>query len=107
MSSDRPLATREEVNQAIREIRDYHEEGRKGLDEVPERSRQGARDIDAQAERLGWNPTRLRKARQFAHREEGYTQQRLNELCRLLREHRPIFGISHVGLLVTVPWPQR
>lgn len=58
----------------------------------------------------GWagSPTKLRKARQFAHRAEGHSRERLDALCRLLREHRPIFGIAHVGLLVTVvPWPER
>lgn len=107
MSEDRAPATSEEVADAIRAIRAYHDQGRQSLRELPQRGKHGARAIDEQAERLGWNPTRLRKARQFAHREEGYSRDRLNELCRLLREHRPVFGISHVGLLVTVPWPER
>lgn len=107
MASERPQASLEEVTQAIREIRTYHEQGRRSLRELPERGKHGARAIDEQAERLGWNPTRLRKARQFAHPKTGYSRERLNELCGLLREHRPVFGTSHVGLLVTVPWPER
>jgi hypothetical protein len=105
MSSDRPLASREAVAEAIHEIRAYHQQGRQSLRELPERGQHGARAIDAQAERLGsnWNATKLRKARQFANREGGYSRQRLKELCRLLRKHRPVFGISHIGLLVMVP----
>jgi len=107
MQSGRPQVSREDVAQAIKEIRTYHDQGRQSLRELPQRGKHGARAIDEQAERLGWNSTRLRKARQFAHSEEGYSRERLNELCRLLREHRPVFGVSHVGLLVTVPWPER
>jgi hypothetical protein len=25
----------------------------------------------------------------------------------MLHEHRPAFGVTHVVLLVTVPWPER
>lgn len=107
MNDDRPPATADEVATAIWEIRAYHDQGRQSLRDLPSRGKHGARTIDEQAERLGWNSTRLRKARQFAHREEGYSRKRLNELCRLLRAHSPVFGISHVGLLVTVPWPER
>lgn len=107
MSEDRASAKPEEVAAAIWAIRAYHDQGRQSLRELPRRGKHGSRAIDEQAERLGWNVTRLRKARQFAHPEEGYSKERLNELCRLLREHRPEFGVSHVGLLVTVPWPER
>jgi hypothetical protein len=107
MPGERSQASEEDVTEAIREIRAYHDQGRQSLRELPERGKHGARAIDEQAERLGWNPTRLRKARQFARAGEGYSRDRLNELCRLLREHRPVFGTAHVGLLVTVPWPER
>ncbi|MFO0881820.1 MAG: hypothetical protein U0840_31425 [Gemmataceae bacterium] len=107
MSSERPTASPEVVSQAIRDIRAYHDQGRQSLRDLPQRGEYGGGAIDGQAERLGWNPTRLRKARQFAHPEEGYSRDRLNELCRLLREHRPVFGVTHVALLVSVPWSQR
>jgi hypothetical protein len=106
-SSERPKASREEAGKAIQEIKAYHEQGRRSLRELPRRGEHGARAIDEQADKLGWNPTRLRKARQFAHNSEGYSRDRLAELCNLIRDHRPVFGVSHVGLLVTVPWPQR
>jgi hypothetical protein len=107
MSESRPRASRDQVERSIREIREYHRQGRASLRELPERGRFGQRALDEQAERRGWNVTRLRKARQFAHADEGYSRERLNELFRLLREHRPVFGVSHVGVLVTAPWPAR
>src|SRR4051812_46317451 len=107
MRSDRPQASKDEVAEAIQALRECHGQGRQSLRELPERGKHGTRAIDPQAERLGWNVTRLRKARQFAHREEGYSREQLNELCQLLKEHLPVFGIAHVGLLVTVPWPKR
>jgi hypothetical protein len=107
MRSERPQASGEEVSQAVREIRAYHDQGRQSLKELPERGKHGAGAIDAQAEALGWNATKLRKARQFAHREGGYSRRQLDELCRLIREYRPHFGTAHIGLLVTVAWRER
>src|SRR5262249_33667210 len=103
---NRPRATSAEVERSVREIREYHRQGRASLRELPQRRARGQRDLDEQAEGLGWNVTRLRKARQFADPEGGYSQDRLNELCRLLREHRPIFGVAHVGILVTISWAE-
>src|SRR5262245_19268960 len=104
MSESRPRATREEVAAAIRQITDYYRQGRTSLRELPGRGRYGARAIAAQAERLGWAETRLRKARQFASPEAGYSRGRLHELISLLREHRPVFGVCHVGVLVSASW---
>jgi hypothetical protein len=107
MASDRPKASREDADQAIRAIRDYHKEGRKSLREQPERGRHGAKQIEAEAERLGWNPTKLRDARMFAHPVEGYSRERLDELFQLLREHRPVFGVTHAAHLASVPLARR
>jgi hypothetical protein len=104
MSESRPRASTAEVNQSIREIRDYHKQGRASLRKLPERGGYGGKAIAEQAKRLGWNATRLRKARQFAMQ---YTQTQLNELCKLVREHQPHFGTAHVGILVTVPDAQQ
>ena len=51
----------------VRENLAYHDQGRQSLRELPERGKHGARAIDAQAEELGWNATKLRKARAFAY----------------------------------------
>ena len=107
MSSDRPLATRDEVDEAVRQIRAYPKQGRQSLQHLPGRALYGASQIKELGDELDWADTRLRKARQFADPVEGYSRDRLNELCRLLREHRLVFGLSHVGVPVTVPWPQR
>jgi hypothetical protein len=107
VSKERPPVTRADVSAAISEIRAYHAQGVQSLRELPVKGAYGAGAIDEQAGRLSWNPTKLRKARQFAHPESGYSGERLKELFRLLREHRPVFGVTHIGLLVSVPWPQR
>jgi hypothetical protein len=106
MSENRPRASRDEVERSIREIREYHRQGRASLRELPERGRYGQRALDEQAERLGWNVTRLRKARQFADPAAGYSREQLNELFRLLRAHRPVFGTAHAGVLVTASWAE-
>ena len=49
----------------------------------------------------------MRKARQFADPEAGYTKEDLEELFGQLRKHRPVFGSSFVGLLVTLSRGQR
>jgi hypothetical protein len=106
MSESRPRATRKEVAEAVRQIKAYYERGTQSLEELPERGRYGARAIAAQAERLGWAETKLRKARQFADPVLGYSRDQLHELFSLLREHRPVFGVCHVGVLVSAPWAE-
>jgi hypothetical protein len=100
MSESRPRATRDDVEEAIREIRAYYQHGRAILRQVPARGGYHRGEIVDLARRLGWNETKARKARQFAGQ---YTREQLADLCRLLREHRPHFGPAHVGVLVTVP----
>jgi hypothetical protein len=106
MADPRPQASRAEIEEAIRAIREYHRQGRDSLRESAERGRYGQGALDEQAAELGWNVTRLRKARQFAHAEEGYSQEQLRELFGLLRKHRPLFGTAHVGILVTLSWAE-
>jgi hypothetical protein len=84
----------QEVAQATQEICAYHKKGRESLRELPDRGKHGARAIDAQAERLSWNVTRLRKARQFAHADDGYFP---------LREHHLWKGELTLGEVV-VGW---
>lgn len=100
MASQRPLATLEETNRAIKKIRAYYDCGWESLQQpdIP---------IKKQAAELDWDITKLGKARQFAKLETGYSEIQLHELFDLLLEYRPVFGISHIGLLVTVSWPER
>jgi hypothetical protein len=87
---------------AIRAIRAYYRQGQLCLAETPRSGNYGIGFVDKRCGRLGpsWNPTKLRKARQFA---DQYSQKDLRSLIRLLRQHHPVFGISHVGILLTVP----
>jgi hypothetical protein len=102
MSNKRPLASKAEVKQKIKDIRDYHDQGRESLDLPSEVT------IRQQAQALKWSETKLRKARQFAHPKLGYSEDRLDELCDLVLEHRPVFGTAHIGQLVTVSdWDDR
>src|SRR5262245_61540921 len=100
MSESRPRATRDEVEEAIRQVRAYYQQGRASLRELPERGRYGQKAIAEAAERLGWTDTKLRKARQFALL---FTREQLHDLCGLVRRHLSHFGPTHVGIAVTVP----
>src|SRR5262249_26337378 len=88
----------------VRQIKAYYERGTQSLKKLPERGRYGYGVIAAQAERLGWAETKLRKARQFANPALGYSRGRLRELLSLLREHRPVSGVCQVGVLVRPSW---
>lgn len=90
----------EVIEIAIKQILAYHRQGKRSLRQLPGKGAHGREEIQAQAEALNWNPTKVRKARQFALL---YGARELDELFRLLRKHRPIFGIAHVGVLVTIP----
>ncbi|OAI45544.1 hypothetical protein AYO44_12835 [Planctomycetaceae bacterium SCGC AG-212-F19] len=92
-------AARAEVEAAIRGIRDFHKQGQSSLHSQPDKGAYGEGQIKVQAEALGSNETYVHKSRQFA---DQYGDPELSELCALLREHRPQFGMSHVLLLVTV-----
>src|SRR4051794_14754900 len=102
MPQPRLPVPRSKIDQTICDIRAYYKHGCSSLRQVPYRNTPGA--IARQSKQLQWNETKLRKARQFADPETGYTPELVDELCRLLRAHRPVFGTAHVGMLVTVSW---
>ena len=111
MPTTRPKATRADVDEAIRQIRAYYRQGKASLKELPGRGGYDVGAIVTQARRLReqepgnhWSDTKLRKARQLARPKDGYSAPQLNDLCRLLRAHRPHFGVAHLGVLVTVRW---
>src|SRR3954447_12438982 len=88
-----------EVKKAIRKIRDFYAERKESLKKTPGRGRSGKKEIERQANRLRWSHTKLREARQFARKEQegggkkttvGYSRVQLNELCRLLKTHKPV-----------------
>jgi len=99
--SKRPLASQAEVKSKINEIRAFHALGRKSFNLPVDTS------IRAMAKRLGCKAGSLGKARQFAHPKTGYSRGQLAQLCSLLKHHRPVFGVTHIEQLVTVPEPER
>jgi len=101
MKNERPRATNPDIDTAIREIRDFHAKGRESIRLLPGRGEFGGGVIEEQALPLAWSGTKLRKARRFA--TQYPRKEDLDELCRLVREHKAIFGIAHVGVLVTAP----
>jgi hypothetical protein len=101
MNQERSRAEPEALMAAIAEIRAYHREGRFCLANTPKSGNYGKGFIVERCEQLGpsWNPTKLRKARQFA---AEYAPNDLRKLVDLLKRYRPVFGITHVGILLTV-----
>jgi len=97
--SERPRASPKEVERSIRALVAFHRQGLRSLRALPRKGTHGQGEIPAQAERLGWDLNRMHKARRFALQ---YGKADLEHLCSLLRQHRPVFGVSHIALLVTV-----
>jgi hypothetical protein len=85
-----------EVVKQIDEIRALHGLGSESL--------QSSLRISGQVEAWDCTLARLALARRFAAR---YSEEQLDELCDLILKYRPIFGTSHVEILVAIPWPRR
>ncbi len=99
--SKRSRATPEEVQKSIKGVRAFHQLGRKAL-QLPH-----TLTLEQQAAQLGCEPARLAVARRFARPKTGYSDAQLKELCALILEHQPVFGTSHVEILLAIPWPRR
>lgn len=91
-------ASQEETSRRIEVIRAFHELGEKALQMSPVMS------SAAQAVKLNCKPGLLAVARRFAER---YSPTKLDALCDQIAEHRPVFGTSHVGILIAVPLARR
>ena len=101
---------RQRVAEAVQDIRDFHKLGCQSLRQRPARGDYAGRAIETEAERIGMSSDTLRKARQFADPEAGYSAAERDELCELcltiqtdLDEADAIFGRTHVLLMITVP----
>jgi hypothetical protein len=95
---------------AAQSIRAFYALGRASLRDRPARGGHGDRAAEAEAELAGMNPDLLRKARQFADAEAGYTRAELRALCDGVRTHFARFadrgtrvGRTHVVLLLRLP----
>lgn len=100
---------RKQVLQAIQQIRAFHQMGRESVRERSGRGTYRDRAIDQEAEARELNADAVRKMRQFADPEAGYTPDELSELCRMIKtvqvdqdEHEGIFNRTHVIRLLTV-----
>lgn len=98
---------REQVNEAIRNNRDFHKLGREALPRPSHKESYGKHLMDWEAADRGTSPENLRKARQFA---ESYSRRELQELCKYCRAKQskmdptlPVFSRTHVIRLVSVP----
>jgi len=84
-------ATPSEVSKQIVRLKQYHQQGCESIASKASHVKQ--------AKTLGWAITKLDKARWFA---QEYSEEALEALFASLQEHRPDFGVTHVGLLVTL-----
>jgi hypothetical protein len=100
MAINRARATAPQVERQIEGIQAYYDVGRQTL-------QQSHHSLGEVARSLKWSEDKLRKARQLARPVTGYSPDDLQEVFALLREHRPVFGPSHLARLVSVPWPER
>lgn len=93
----------EDVDEACRALRKAHADGTELLETFGEWAKHGDRAIDKEAKKRRINADLLRKLRQFANPEGGYTPDELNRLVKLCREERRALGVTFVYKLVTVP----
>src|SRR5688500_5842087 len=99
-----PSVSRARVADAVRQLKYLHKVGLQSLEQRGERGGYGERQTEVEARRLrkagAAGPTIggaiLRKLRQFADSEAGYTAADLEELCRLCERHRRPWGVRHV-----------
>ena len=104
------MSTRkQQVRQAIKDIRALYALGREIPPKAPHREAYGRRVVEAEAERRGTNPDKIRKARQLADPAEGYAHEELRDLCRLIAKVQPgqddtkaVFRPSHLIRLLSV-----
>ena len=90
------------VEDALAEIRRLYATGRSSLEPYPQRMGYG--EMKSEAERLGYNPETLRKARAF---KENYSEKELDTLCAHARKHQFAIPVSHVVRLQSVPTEHR
>ena len=100
MSASRAKVSPEAAAETVATIRAYHAQGVLSLSHQPADGVYGGGETRLEATTLGWNVTKVLKARKFAR---WYSATELDRLCRGIERHRPTFGLAHIALLVTVP----
>jgi predicted nuclease of restriction endonuclease-like (RecB) superfamily len=97
---------------AIKRIRDFYYIGKASLRKCPGRAQHAEHQLDEEAEQLKMNPFTLRKARQFADVDRGYSGDDIEELCRQIEKQgsapgQTTFGRTHIVRLIGVPKSKR
>jgi hypothetical protein len=106
-----PSVSRARVAAAVRQLKSLHKVGLKSLEQRGGRGGHGERRAEVEATRLKKampagskiSGEIVRKVRQFADAESGYSRSDLDELCRLCREHGRAWGIKHLVIIIRVP----
>lgn len=103
---------RTQVAAAVKAVRAFHELSRSLPAKEPHRDGYGQGTVATEAEKHGLNPDTVRKARQFADPEHGYTVAEVNALCRSIRGVQneldgAVFGRTHLIRLLSVPKKER
>lgn len=94
---------RAQVQEAVAAIRAFHALGRTLAGRAAPADAQRTVAIEAAAEQHCLNPDTVRKARQFAGPQDGYTRVEVTALCTLIRRVQPgqadgcsVFGRTHL-----------
>lgn len=103
------MSRRDKVEEAVREIRDFYDMGRKVEPKRPHKEAYGKNLVEHDARLWQEKASSIQKAREFANPEDGFTRHELTELCRLIREvqihqdeDKAVFTRSHLIRVLSV-----
>lgn len=97
--------TPSEVQAALRRVRDFYDLGRRSLKDSPGRMKY--RSMGHEARLFGVSEEWLRKARQFASSEQGYTLKELKVIFAQCRKAGFPLGTTHIIRWITIPKRRR
>ena len=98
-------ATSQEIRMALRRVRRFYDLGVKSLEGTPGRMRFDR--LRQKPPRFGLSEELLRKARQFADPEQGYTREELTAILSRCEKQGFPLGTTHVIRWLTVPKRRR
>lgn len=97
------MATKAEVQAAIRELRQFHRTGKEILNMYGLRAIPGEHSMKDMREHFSLPAHVIRAVRKFADPEHGYNKAELTELCELCGQHNRVVGLTLVRHLLTIP----
>jgi len=95
------------VERGIEAIRSAYKTGQKILERIGRRGEYKSAAIQKEAERLGLNENVVRKLRQIAEPEDGFTEQELEKLLEISRKHEWAIGPAYLYKIVSIPKKHR